>query len=75
MSDLSITLYSLVATASDFQRLNNAITNNLTKFNSNSACLISLLFICTIGFPLATDLEGLVRKLGTPEDSEQLRDR
>jgi t-SNARE complex subunit (syntaxin) len=47
-----------MTTASDFQRLHNAILTNLTKITNNT-----------------TDLEKLVEKLGTPEDSEPLRDR
>jgi len=47
-----------MTTASDFQRLHNAILTNLTKISNNT-----------------TDLEKLVQKLGTPEDSEPLRER
>ena len=47
-----------MTSASDFQRLHNAISTNLTKISNN-----------------ATDLEKLVQKLGTPEDSEPLRER
>jgi len=47
-----------MTTASDFQRLHNAITANINKISANT-----------------TDLENLVKKLGTPEDSEPLRAR
>ncbi|CAF1442508.1 unnamed protein product [Adineta steineri] len=47
-----------MTSASDFQRLHNVISTNLTKISNN-----------------ATDLEKLVQKLGTPEDSEPLRER
>ncbi|CAF2516614.1 unnamed protein product [Rotaria sp. Silwood2] len=47
-----------MASASDFQRLYNALSTNLTKISNN-----------------VTDLEKLVQKLGTPEDSEPLRER
>lgn len=47
-----------MATATDFQRLHNAISTNLTKISNN-----------------ATDLERLVQKIGTPEDSDPLRER
>jgi hypothetical protein len=53
-----IIVFDLVTSASDFQRLHNAISTNLTKISNN-----------------ATDLEKLVQKLGTPEDSEPLRER
>ncbi|CAF4799697.1 unnamed protein product [Rotaria sp. Silwood1] len=48
----------LMASASDFQRLHNALSTNLKKISDN-----------------VTDLEKLVQKLGTPEDSEPLRER
>ncbi|CAF4083319.1 unnamed protein product [Rotaria sp. Silwood2] len=47
-----------MASASDFQRLYNASSTNLTKISNN-----------------VTDLEKIVQKLGTPEDSEPLRER
>ncbi|CAF4392136.1 unnamed protein product, partial [Adineta steineri] len=46
------------ASASDFQRLNNAVLSNLNKITNNT-----------------NDLDVLVQKLGTQEDSEPLRDR
>ncbi|CAF1048787.1 unnamed protein product [Rotaria sordida] len=47
-----------MTSASDFQRLHNALSTNLTKISTN-----------------VMDLEKLVQKLGTPEDSELLRER
>ncbi|CAF1253430.1 unnamed protein product [Adineta steineri] len=47
-----------LASASDFQRLNNAVLSNLNKITNNT-----------------NDLDVLVQKLGTQEDSEPLRDR
>lgn len=47
-----------MASASDFQRLHNAISTNLNKISAN-----------------VTDLERLVQKLGTAEDSTPLRER
>ncbi|CAF0926028.1 unnamed protein product [Rotaria sordida] len=47
-----------MTSASDFQRLHNALSTNLTKISTN-----------------VMDLEKLVQKLGTPEDSEPLRER
>ncbi|CAF3465104.1 unnamed protein product [Rotaria socialis] len=47
-----------MTSASDFQRLYNALSNNQTKISNN-----------------VTDLERLVQKFGTPEDSEPLRER
>jgi t-SNARE complex subunit (syntaxin) len=58
IDDCIDTWSSRMASASDFQRLHNAISTNLTKISNN-----------------ATDLEKLVHKLGTPEDSEPLRER
>ncbi|CAF1087487.1 unnamed protein product [Rotaria sordida] len=47
-----------MTSASDFQRLHNGLSTNLTKISTN-----------------VSDLEKLVQKLGTPEDSEPLRER
>jgi len=47
-----------MTSASDFQRLYNALSTNQTKISNN-----------------VTDLERLVQKFGTPEDSEPLRER
>ncbi len=69
-------MFYLVASASDFQRLHNAISTNLTKITNNGMFnrLISVFFFYDV-FLIATDLEKLVQKLGTPEDSEPLRER
>ena len=63
-----------MAVPADFQRLHNTISNNLTKIGNNGA-LNRLENKRNFTRFLASDLERLVQKLGTPEDSEPLRER
>ena len=49
--------------------------NSLNQFIFNFCCFFNLNTAYFILFFIATDLEKLVHKLGTPEDSEPLRDR
>ncbi|CAF0854299.1 unnamed protein product [Adineta ricciae] len=51
-------VHLLVSSASDFQRINNAITTNISKIKNN-----------------ISELESLIQKIGTSDDSEPLRDR
>lgn len=67
--------FSLVTSASDFQRLHNAISTNLNKISNNGKTVDQFIRHYSISLCLATDLETLVKKLGTPEDSEPLRER